>query len=93
MAKLQVFATPVMSTYALNKMLREINRIPARRESYFQDPAAFAAAFELSDGERTAFLARDIGTLYKLGVHGLILRPFSLLHKMREPEYLTAIRS
>ena len=84
---------PVMSTYALNKMLREINRVPARRESYFKDPAGFVAAFDLNDAERTAFLARDIGALYKLGVHGLILRPFSLLHKMPEPEYLTAIRS
>lgn len=82
-----------MSTYALNKMLREINRNPARREQYFKDPAAFAATFDLDDTERAAFLARDVGALYKLGVHGLILRPFSLLHKMPEPAYLTAIRS
>lgn len=82
-----------MSTYALNKMLREINRIPARREQYFKDAAAFAATFDLSDGERAAFLARDIGALYRLGVHGLILRPFTLLHKMPEPEYLSAIRT
>ena len=81
-----------MSTYTLNKMLREINRIPARREQYFKAPAEFAAGFDLSADERAAFLARDIGALYRLGVHGLILRPFTLLHKIPEPDYLNAIR-
>ena len=81
-----------MSTYILNKMIREINRIPARREAYFKAPDEFAAGFALSDVERAAFLARDVGALYKLGVHGLILRPFTLLHKIPEPDYLNAIR-
>ncbi len=82
-----------MSTYTLNKMIREINRNPARREAYFADPVAFAADFPLAEDERRAFLARDIGALYRLGVHGLILRPFTLLLKVPEPEYLSAIRS
>ena len=81
-----------MSTYTLNKMIREINRVPARREAYFKSPAEFASGFELSADEARAFLARDVGALYKLGVHGLILRPFTLLHKIPEPDYLNAIR-
>jgi len=84
----------LMSIYTLNKMIRDVNRDPARRESYFTDPAAFAARYvPLSEAERRAFLDRDAGTLYKLGVHGLILRPFTLLHKMPEAEYLAAIRA
>ena len=82
-----------MSTYTLNKMIRDVNRDPARRAAFFEDAAAFAAGYRLSDEERQAFLSRDIGALYKLGVHGLILRPFTLLHKVPEPEYLAAIRS
>lgn len=83
-----------MSTYTLNKMIRDVNRDPARREQFFKDAAAFAAGYApLTDEERAAFLARDIGALYKLGVHGLILRPFTLLHKVPEPDYLAAIRS
>lgn len=82
-----------MSTYALNKMIRDINRDPVRREAFFKDAAAFAAGYQLSEEERHAFLAKDIGSLYKLGVHGLILRPFTLLHKVPEPQYLAAIRS
>jgi hypothetical protein len=27
-----------------------------------------------------------------MGVHGLILRPFTLLHEVSEPDYLKAIR-
>lgn len=81
-----------MSTYTLNKMIRDINRDPVRREAYFSAPEEFASGYLLDEAERTAFVGKDIGALYRLGVHGLILRPFTLLHKMPEPEYLAAIR-
>ncbi|MDB5648483.1 MAG: Extradiol ring-cleavage dioxygenase LigAB LigA subunit [Hyphomicrobiales bacterium] len=82
-----------MSTYALNKLLREVNRNPQIRERFFKDPAEIVAGFDLSDDEREAVLRKDVSALYKLGVHGLILRPFTLLQQMSEPDYLTAIRS
>jgi hypothetical protein len=81
-----------MSTYSLNKLLREVNRNPGTRERFFADAAAVAAEFDLTDEERRAVLERDVATLYGLGVHGLILRPFTLLYQMPEPEYLEAIR-
>jgi hypothetical protein len=83
---------PAMSTYALNKLLRDVNLDPGARERFFKDAAAVAAGYDLTDEERRAVLARDITTLYRLGVHGLILRPFTILHQMPEPEYLEAIR-
>jgi hypothetical protein len=82
-----------MSTYTLNKMIREINRDAMRREAYFKSPADFAAGYQLTDEEREAFVALDYGKLYKLGAHGLILRPFSLIHKVPDLQYLGAIRS
>lgn len=81
-----------MSAYALNKLLREINRNPQVRERFFADAGSVAESFELTADERDAFLRKDIGALYRLGVHGLILRPFTLLHQMPEPDYLKAIR-
>ena len=81
-----------MSAYTLNKMLREINRDAGARQRYFDDAEAFALGFELTDEERRAFLARDIGALYRFGAHGLILRPFTLLQQMPEPDYLRLIR-
>jgi hypothetical protein len=88
----RVDEVPDMSTYVLNKMLREINRDPAVRQRYFDNNELFASSFDLSPEERTAFLAYDIGALYRLGVHGLILRPFTLLKQMPESEYLHSIR-
>ena len=81
-----------MSAYSLNKMLREINRDSGARQRYFDNAESFASGFELSDAERSAFLAYDIGALYRFGAHGLILRPFTLLQQMPEPEYLRLIR-
>jgi hypothetical protein len=81
-----------MSAYALNKLLRQVNQNPAIRERFFADRAAVAADFDLTEAEREALLSQDIGALYKLGVHGLILRHFTLLQQMPEPDYLTAIR-
>ncbi|MBX9738563.1 MAG: hypothetical protein K2X62_00735 [Beijerinckiaceae bacterium] len=82
-----------MSAYALNKLLREVNRNPQTRERFFQNAADVLPQFDLTDVEKQAVLTRDIGALYRLGVHGLILRPFTLLQQMPEPDYLKAIRS
>ena len=81
-----------MSLYALQKLIRDVNRKPENRHAYFESPAKFAAGYELTEPERTALLALDMGALYGMGVHGLLLRPFTLLHKVAEPDYLKAIR-
>lgn len=81
-----------MSTYALNKLLRDVNRDPAIRERFFKDASTVVGGYDLGDEERQAVLTRDVTTLYRLGVHGLILRPFTILHQMPEPDYLEAIR-
>jgi hypothetical protein len=81
-----------MSTYELQKLLRDVNRKPACRTAYFESPAKFSEGYDLTAEERGALLELDIGTLYAMGVHGLILRPFSILHSIAEPDYLKAIR-
>jgi len=81
-----------MSVYALQKLLRDVNRIPGRREAYFKSPAAFAQGYELTEREREALLGVDVRALYDMGVHGLILRPFTILHKVSDPEYVKALR-
>ena len=81
-----------MSVYILQKMIRDVNRYPDRRAAFFASKEDFVGGYELTEDERDAVLTFDIGKLYALGVHGLILRPFTLLHKMPEPDYLVAIR-
>jgi len=81
-----------MSLYALQKLIRDVNRKPACRDAFFQSAETFAEGYDLAAAEREALARRDVRTLYAMGVHGLLLRPFTLLHKMPEPDYLKAIR-
>jgi Aromatic-ring-opening dioxygenase LigAB, LigA subunit len=81
-----------MSVYALQKLIRDVNRKPACREAFFQSAENFAENYDLTAAERAALVKRDVRALYAMGVHGLLLRPFTLLHKMPEPDYLKAIR-
>jgi hypothetical protein len=81
-----------MSLYALQKLIRDVNRKPACREAYFQSAEKFADGYDLTAEERAALVGLDIRTLYAMGVHGLLLRPFTLLRQMPEPDYLKAIR-
>jgi len=81
-----------MSLYALQKLVRDVNRKPACRDAFFQSAETFAEGYDLAAAEREALVRRDVRTLYAMGVHGLLLRPFTLLHKMPEPDYLKAIR-
>jgi hypothetical protein len=81
-----------MSLYALQKLIRDVNRKPACREAFFKSRGTFVAGYDLADAERRALETMDITALYGMGVHGLLLRPFTLLHQMPEPDYLKAIR-
>jgi hypothetical protein len=81
-----------MSIYALQKLIRDVNRDARLRESYFAGPERFVTDYELTDAERSALLSVDLTKLYALGVHGLLLKPFSILHSIPEPEYLAKIR-
>ena len=81
-----------MSTYTLQKLLRDVNRNPVLREKYFTEKDAFVDGYALTPDERRAVLSFDVHGLYALGVHGLLLRPFTIIHKMSEPDYLRAIR-
>ena len=82
-----------MSLYELQKLVRDVNRDPVSREAFFHDDKGFSFNYTLTDDERRALLERNYGELYAAGVHGLILRPFSLLHRVSEKEYLDALRN
>jgi hypothetical protein len=81
-----------VTLYALQKLIREVNRDPRTRQAFFESPARAADGYDLSATELDALVRLDYGALYRLGVHGLLLRPFSLLHSVTEPDYLRAIR-
>ena len=81
-----------MSLYQLQKLLYHVNRDTERRERYRQDPAAFVKGYELSREEAQAVLDVDTRALYTLGVHSLLLRPFTLLNKVSNEDYAKALK-
>ena len=61
--------------------------------NFTNDRATVATGFDLTGEERRAVLEHDVGALYRLGVHGLILRPFTInAGPMSDAEYVAAIR-
>lgn len=81
-----------MSAYTLQKLIRSINSDPAVRTRFMASPADVVAETSLSPEEGDALRNRDYGALYRLGVHGLLLRPFSILYDLPEVDYLAMIR-
>jgi len=81
-----------MSLYQLSKLLYVLNRDDSAKQSFKADPAALAVDFQLTDEERQAFLDRDVGLLYVLGVNGQILMHFAALCGIAWPDYLQAMR-
>jgi hypothetical protein len=82
-----------MALYPLQKLIREVNTNPDIRRLYFAAPTELMARYDLDQAEKGALEAQDFGALYRMGVHGLLLRPFSILHGVSEEDYLTAIRA
>jgi Aromatic-ring-opening dioxygenase LigAB, LigA subunit len=80
-----------MSLYQLQKLIYHINRDPAQRERYRRDPVAFLKDYDLTEEETAAAINVDVRTLYMLGVHSLLLRPFTLLHKVSNEDYAKAL--
>ena len=81
-----------MSLYQVQKLVQAVNRDPASREKFLESRESLAKEFELTDTERAAVVGLKIHALYELGVHPLLLRPFTIIHGVSEPDYLQAIR-
>jgi hypothetical protein len=81
-----------MSLYQLQKLIYHVNRDAERRQRYRQDAAAFIKDYELSEAEARAILNVDTRTLYTMGVHSLLLRPFTLLYRVSNEDYAKALK-
>jgi hypothetical protein len=62
-----------MSTYAVNYLCRELLRDHAFRAAMKADPAKALVPLDLTDDERKALLAGDVGTLFRMGVNGFLM--------------------
>jgi len=62
-----------MSIFAVNYLCREVLRDHAFRAAMKADPAQALAPLDLTDDERRALIAGDVGTLYRMGVNGFLM--------------------
>ena len=62
-----------MSIYAVNHLCREVLRDHAFRAAMKADPAKALAPLDLTDAERNALIAGDVGELYRLGANGFLM--------------------
>jgi hypothetical protein len=62
-----------MSIFAVNYLCREVLRDHAFRAAMKADPAEALAPLDLTDEERRALIAGDVGALYRLGVNGFLM--------------------
>ena len=62
-----------MSIFAVNYLCREVLRDHAFRAAMKADPAKALAPLDLTDEERKALIAGDVGALYRMGVNGFLM--------------------
>jgi len=56
-----------VSRYAVNSLLYRLKKEPDFRERFTADPAAALAGLDLTEPERSAFIARDMRKINELG--------------------------
>ena len=81
-----------MSLYQTQKLIYHVNRDAERRDRYRHDASAFVKSYDLTVQESAAILNLDVRALYTMGVHSLLLRPFTLLNKVSNEDYAKALK-
>jgi hypothetical protein len=56
-----------VSRYAVNSLLYRLKKEPSFRARFTADPAAALAGLDLTEPERSAFIARDMRKINELG--------------------------
>jgi hypothetical protein len=64
-----------MSIISINHLCRDITRDPVLRQAFLEDPTGALARYprKLTEAERAALLAGDVGTLYQMGVNAYLM--------------------
>src|ERR1700751_6058409 len=81
-----------MSLYQLQKFLYDINRDPAVQAKHGTDLPGLLERYELTDEERGALAAGDIGLIYVLGANGQLLMHYAPFLGLSWPAYIQAMR-
>ena len=80
-----------LSLYAVQKLLFRLNNDAALRQRFASDRDALLAEYCLTQDERRALAATDVGRLHLMGAHPLLLAPFAGRSGLKWPDYLAAL--
>ena len=81
-----------MSLYDAQKLLYHLNKDATSRRRFAQEQDAVLAEYALTQEERRALAEADVGKLYLMGVHPLLLAPFAGRAGLKWPDYLAALQ-
>jgi hypothetical protein len=83
-----------MSVYGVHKLLKRIQRDVAFRDRLQRECDAALADYPLTEQERSALLAGEVGELNALGVHGYLLNTLArhAVFGITRERYLARIR-
>jgi hypothetical protein len=80
-----------MSLYYVQKLFYHLLVDPKARQRFKADRDSMLSDYKLQPEELDAIKSVDLAALYRMGVHPLLLRPFSTIHGMGMPDYMKAI--
>lgn len=81
-----------MSLYTVQKVIFRLNNDAKMRRRFASDRDAVLAEHTLTQEERRALADADVGRLYMMGVHPLLLAPFAGRSGLKWPDYLAALQ-
>ena len=80
-----------MSLYRVQKLLFHLARDDQLRRRYDAERDAVLAEYELSPEEQRAFRDNDVGELYAMGAHPLLLIAFGARAGLAWPQHIAAL--
>jgi len=80
-----------MSLYSVQKLFYHLSGDPKAKTRFETNPEEMLSEYRLSPEEAQAIRSVDLTKLYRLGVHPLLLRHFSIVKGIGMPDYLKAI--
>jgi len=81
-----------VSLYCVQKLLYQLNRDAHARARFDENFEGLLDDFDLTEEEKAALRAPDIGLLYVMGVNGQILMHYAALRGFEWDRYIQAMR-
>jgi hypothetical protein len=75
-----------MSLYEMQRLIHKLNVTPGQGERFREDAAAVMADYDLDEAERAALTDGDMATLWRMGVHPLLMLHFCRARQVPPPE-------